>query len=711
MTVARKRKPSSRASKPKSGKTPARLKRSNKGADWVGEERRSVGRFEALLFDISTRFIALPVNRVDSEIIRAQQEVCECLGLDVSALWQTPPGDPGMLLSTQIYVPPDYRVPVLNMDARDFFPWSMRRLFRGETVVLSRMSDIPPEGARDLAIYGYYQVLSAVTFPLAVGGGPVFGAVSFNMFRKPLTWTTDLIDKLGLVAQVFANAIFRKRADQELRQNEARYRGLFEASLEGIFRTSPEGRVLLVNPAMAGMMGYDSPEDVLRSVTDLAGQVWADPDERARFIRRLERDGSVRAYECRFKRKDGTPMWVSISVRPERGLDGRISHFDGFAENIEERKSAESALAESIKRYRTLFEVAPAGIIVVGLDGRVLTANSLQASLYGYDSPRQLEGFFAPLFVAEKDRGRAALNMKNLLQGIELGERSYAAVRRDGSEFAVEVTSVALRGPHEEPQGYLCLTRDITKSQQDELERAQLRLERTHLARVLTVDEISTSLAHEINQPLGAILNNAEAARILLSRSEGRLEAMAEIVEDIIQDARRAGDIVRKVRRVLKKSDAQFERLPVNGLVLESVDILRNNLLLNNVTLRTELAPDLADIGGDRVRLHQVLVNLMTNAMDAMKETPAKVLTLKSVMDGPDTVRVSVEDSGEGITAAHRESVFQPFFTTKKGGLGLGLSICRSIIEEHEGRIWQADGPDGGTVFSFALKAWREGQA
>jgi len=708
MTVARKRKPSSRASKTKTDKISAAPTGSAKSAGWAGKERRSEGRFEALLFDISTRFIALPANRVDNEIIRAQQEVCECLGLDVSALWQTRPGDPGMLLSTQIYVPPDYRVPVLDMDARDFFPWSMRRLFRGETVVLSRMSDIPPEGARDLEIYGYYQLLSAVTFPLAVGGGPVFGAVSFNMFRKPLTWTTDLIDKLGLVAQVFANAIFRKRTDQELRENEARYRGLFEDSLEGIFRTSPEGRVLLVNPAMAGMMGYDSPEDVLRSVTDLAGQVWADPDERARFIRRLERDGSVRAYECRFKRKDEMPMWVSISVRPERGLDGRISHFDGFAENIEERKSAESALAESVKRYRTLFEVAPAGIIVVGLDGRVLTANSLQASLYGYDSPRQLEEFFAPLFVAEKDRERAALNMKSLLQGKELGERSYAAVRRDGSEFSVEVTSVALRGPHEELQGYLCLTRDITKSQQDERERTELRLERTHLARVLTVDEISTSLAPEINQPLGAILNNAEAARILLSQGPDKLGAVPEIVEDIIQDARRAGDIVRKVRRVLKRSDAQFERLPVNGLIEETLGFVQNNLLLNNVTLRTELAPEVADIGGDRVRLQQVLLNLVTNALDAMKEAPSKVLTLRSAIDGPDTVTVSVGDSGPGIAEAHQGSVFQPFFTTKKGGLGLGLSICRSIIEEHEGRIWQVRSPDGGAIFSFCLKAWRD---
>jgi len=583
MTVAHKSKASSRASRPKSDQSSAGLAGSAKGSGWAGEERRSEGRFEALLFAISTRFIALSVDRIDGEIVSAQREICESLGLDISVLWQMAPGDPGTFLSTQIYVPPDYDVPVSEMDGQGFFPWTLARLVKGEKVALSRLTDIPPEGARDQEILRHFRIQSSICIPLSAGGAQIFGTVSFNTFRRQRTWTPDLIDKLELVAQVFANALFRKRADQELRENEA--------------------------------------------------------------------------------------------------------------------------------RYRTLFEVAPAGIILVGLDGRVRTANALQARLYGYDSPRQLEGFFAPHFVAERDRERAAQNMKSILQGEELRERSYAAVRRDGSEFNVEVTSVALRGPQEEFQGYLCLTRDITKSQQDEREMTELRLERTHLARVLTVDEMSTSLAHEINQPLGAILNNAEAARILLSQGPEKSVTVPEIVEDIIRDARRAGDIVRKVRRVLKRSDAQFERLPVNGLIEETLQIMQNNLLLNDVTLLTELTPNLLDFWGDRVRLQQVLLNLMTNALDAMKGMPTRVLTLRSAMDGPDAVKVSVGDSGPGIAEPHRESVFEPFFTTKKGGLGLGLSICRSIIEEHEGRIWQASEPGGGTIFSFSLKARRDDSA
>jgi PAS domain S-box-containing protein len=710
MTVARKGKTSSRTSKPKTDNIPAAPTGPSESDGWAGEERRSEGRFEALLFDISTRFIALPVERIASEILRAQQQVCECLDLDISSMWEMPPDDPTTVLATHVYVPPDYNVPVLEMDARDFFPWSMTRLLRGETVALSRMTDIPPEGARDLEIFRYYRIQSSICFPLAAGGGPMFGAIAFDTIREPRTWTSDLVDKLGLVAQVFGNAIFRMRADQELRENEIRYRGIFENSLEGIFRTSPEGKVVFVNPTMAAILGYESPEEVRRCVTDLSGQVWANPDDRSRFIQSLASTGSVRALECRIKRRDGTPIWVSVSARAIRGPDGRIAHIDGLAEDIDVRKRTEKALIESEKRYRTLFEITPAGISLISPDGYVRTANSLQARLYGYDSPQQLEGFFAPGFIAERDREQAARNLQDLVEGRDQSDWIYTAVRRDGTEFTVAVTALVLRGPDQAVEGFLFVTRDITKIQQDEIERTELRLERTHLARVLTVDEMSTSLAHEINQPLGAILNNAEAARTLLSQGPDRSGAVPEIVEDIIQDARRAGDIIRKVRRVLKKSDAQFERLPVNRLIEETLQVVQNNLMLNNVTLRTELAPDAPDIGGDRVRLQQVLLNLVTNALDAMTDAPSKVLSLRSARDGPDLVTVSVGDSGRGIAEAHRGSVFEPFFTTKKSGLGLGLSICRSIIEEHEGRIWQERDPGGGTIFSFSLKAWRGGR-
>jgi C4-dicarboxylate-specific signal transduction histidine kinase len=270
------------------------------------------------------------------------------------------------------------------------------------------------------------------------------------------------------------------------------------------------------------------------------------------------------------------------------------------------------------------------------------------------------------------------------------------------------VTGAVLRGPSHEVQAYLYLTRDVTKERQDESERVQLRQELAHLGRVMAMTELSTSLAHEINQPLGAILNNAEAARSLLSRAKEERPEIGEIIEDIIQDAQRAGDVIRRIRGLVKKSEAKFEPLDVNILIEDVARLVNNGLSLNNVTLRLDLKPDLAKVRGDRVRLQQVLMNLMTNAIDAMKQTPSRILEVRSTAPTSDTVAVSIIDSGIGIAEASLDSVFKPFYTTKKDGLGMGLTICQSIIEEHGGRIWEGNNPGGGATFSFALKAWTE---
>jgi PAS domain S-box-containing protein len=668
-------------------------------------------RFEKLLAQISTRFIALPSARLDDEILHAQRDVCECLGIDISTLWQTLPDEPRNLRLTHAYVPPDYEVPVQDMEGQDALPWAWERIVKGETVVISKITDLPVFATRDRETHRHYRILSSLSFPLSAGGGEVFGAVAFIAFRRQMDWSKGLIGKLELIAQVFANALFRKRADLALRDREARYRGIFEGSVEGIFRTSPEGRVLVANPALAAMLGYDSPAHLLASVTDLGEQVWESPEDRSRFSRELNEKGVVKGFECRVRRRDGATLWLSLTARRVPGPDGRAAYYEGFAWDVSERRRAELALAESERRYRTLFEVTPVGLSVVGQDGHILMANSLQARLFGYESPQRMEGLFAASLIAGTDRELAERNYAALLGGNDRAEWPLTAVRRDGSMFPAEVRAVAIRGADGEVQGHLFLTRDLTKSLQDENERNQLRLELTHLSRILTVDTISTSLAHEINQPLGAVLNNAEAARTLLSRAGGDKGSLPEIVEDIIEDTRRAADVVRKVRRVLKKSDSRFERLSVNAVIEETLEFLRNSLALNNVTLRTELGPALADVRGDQIRLQQVLLNLVTNALEAMKDVSSRTLTVRSAMAGPGEVTVSVGDSGPGVPGAHRDSVFDPFFTTKSGGLGLGLSICRSIVEEHGGRIWQAGGPDGGATFCFSLRAWRAGEA
>jgi C4-dicarboxylate-specific signal transduction histidine kinase len=252
---------------------------------------------------------------------------------------------------------------------------------------------------------------------------------------------------------------------------------------------------------------------------------------------------------------------------------------------------------------------------------------------------------------------------------------------------------------------------DITASKENEREVSNLRLELTHLTRVLTMNEISGSLAHEINQPLAAILNNATAARNVMLRTPDRPEEISEIIEDIIQDADRAAAIIRKLRNLVKKGNEELDLLPINSLIEDVLELLHNTIVANKITLKLNLAPDLASIRGDRVRLQQVILNLLINAVDAMKETPSKILAICSRMDAPEIVTVSITDSGPGIDEAGRALLFQPFFTTKSDGLGLGLSICRSIIQGHGGRIWEENNPGGGATFSFSLKTWEQESA
>jgi len=552
---------------------------------------------------------------------------------------------------------------------------------------------------------------------LVVGGSIVFAVLGATVHGLLSVWQiihSPMVMSPFNIALVLAMGyeITREelRAGQlavDLRESEAGLQNLFEGTVEGIFRTSPEGKLLFANPAFAKLLGYDSPDDAVASVTHVGLQIWAVPEERSGVLQRLEKEGVVRGYECRFRRKDGTELWVSLSLRPVPGPDGRTAYFYGFVENIDQRKRAEETLKRS---ERFLAETARLGK-VGGWEFDIDTGKQIWTA-ETYDI-HEVDSTYEP--TVEKGLAFYTPTSKPIIG------QAVKRISEQGEPYDLELEIITAKGHHRdiltigradlEHRRIYGFFQDITERKQNEREMAELRLERAHLARVLTVDEISSSLAHEINQPLGAILNNAEAAKILLSQAQGQRGDIPEIIDDIIHDAKRAGDVVRKVRSVMKKGDASFEPLSIHALIDEALTISHSSLVLNDVTLHLELMPDLTYIQGNRVRLQQVLLNLVTNALDVMKDTPSRSLTVRSAMDGPDTVIVSISDSGSGIAESRRTFVFQPFFTTKKDGLGLGLAICRSIIEEHGGRIWADNNPDGGATFSFSLKARREGPA
>jgi len=248
--------------------------------------------------------------------------------------------------------------------------------------------------------------------------------------------------------------------------------------------------------------------------------------------------------------------------------------------------------------------------------------------------------------------------------------------------------------------------KDKEKFARAELQIAQQRNQLTHLSRVSTLGELSASIFHEISQPLTASLSNAHAAELLLTQSEPDLKELREILGDIAADDRRAVEVIRRLRQLLKRGDVQFQSVKANEIVEEVLKLLRSELIERGVAVHCEFALNLAILQGDRVGLQQVLINLVTNACDAMAEMPrdARVVTIRTGQDGNGFVSISVCDAGRGIAEGKLEQVFEPFFTSKVNGLGLGLSVCRTIIDTHGGKLWAEHNSGCGAAFHLLLR-------
>jgi signal transduction histidine kinase len=245
----------------------------------------------------------------------------------------------------------------------------------------------------------------------------------------------------------------------------------------------------------------------------------------------------------------------------------------------------------------------------------------------------------------------------------------------------------------------------VLSRKQGELEAQRLRQDLAHIGRVSAMGELTASLAHELNQPLTAILTNAQAAQRLLAADRVDLPEVREILSDIVADDKRAGEVIRRLRVLLKKGDLEFVPLELNDVVSEVAWLVRSDAIIRSVSMTVDLAADLPSVRGDRVQLQQVVLNLVLNGLEAMREPCAgdRTLVIRTARDGAAAVRVEVQDSGIGIDEKDVDRMFQPLHTTKAEGLGMGLAIVRRIVEAHGGRLGAVNNPHGGATFHFTL--------
>ncbi|WP_442896218.1 ATP-binding protein [Bradyrhizobium sp. AZCC 2289] len=285
----------------------------------------------------------------------------------------------------------------------------------------------------------------------------------------------------------------------------------------------------------------------------------------------------------------------------------------------------------------------------------------------------------------------------------------YCAVGGNGSPMYVKASGRPVFDANGEFRGYRGTGTDVTaivRAQRAEESLRTVEAELAHVSRVTTLGQLTSSITHEVNQPITAAVTYALAARRFLSAEPPNLREADDALSLIVKEGNRAGEVVGRIRALIKKAPARKDAVAINDAILEVIALTRTEATKNSVSVRTQLAEDLPRVQGDRVQLQQVLLNLIINAIEAMRDVGEEQRELLiSARNEPDGVSVEVRDSGPGFAPAALERVFEAFYTTKPGGLGLGLSICRSIIEAHNGRLWASPNLPRGASFQFALPA------
>jgi PAS domain S-box-containing protein len=366
------------------------------------------------------------------------------------------------------------------------------------------------------------------------------------------------------------------------------------------------------------------------------------------------------------------------------------------------RTRAERALVQSERRLRTITNALPVLIAYVDADQRYRFNNEAYKTWFGA-SPGETAGRTVREVVGEKNSAKIAPHVARVLQG-EHVRFTQEIELEDGRLIWVEAIYVPDVDEQGGVRGYYSLAMDVTERNLAQQESRRLQEELLHAGRIATMGELAGALAHEINQPLSGIMSNAQAALRYLSAPLPDLEEVKEILQDIVKDDARAGDVIKRLRVLLKKDPVAFETLDLNMVFRDVVGFLRSDAVIRHVEVTTDLDPRLPSIRGDRIQLQQLVLNLMVNAFDAVREQPhtgRRVLVRTWLKDSH--ILAVVSDSGTGIFIGDAEKIFTSFFTTKPQGLGMGLSTSRSIVSAHNGRLWVENNPDRGASFYISL--------
>jgi len=489
-------------------------------------------------------------------------------------------------------------------------------------------------------------------------------------------------------------------------QVEQRWRTAFENSAIGITMADFAGHFFAANSVFRTMLGYTESE--LYQLTFLDVTYEEDRKANQELVRELV-EGKRQHFqiEKRYRRKDGTLVWGRNDVALVPGIGGAAPFWFAVVEDITQRKEEESARRYTEEKYRLVVETASDAVISLDETSAILLANPATTRIFGYD-PAELIGKPLTMLMPEFLRKLHEVGFKRYLatgqrhinwQGTELVGR-----RKNGQEFPVEISFGELtKDGHRVFTGFI---RDISERKQAQRAIQNAQAELASVSRLTTMGELAASIAHEVNQPLTAVNNNSSACLRLLANQNLQPDVLRRALQEIVADGTRASAIVARIRAFIKKTPAEKNTLDVNEVIGEVLVMMGHGFEENRILLQRELAQALPAVLGDRVQLQQVLLNLIMNGIEAMTAVTNRPRTLwvQSRIDESGDVQIAVRDSGTGL-GSEADRVFTPFFTTKTNGMGMGLSISRSLIEGHGGRLWSSPNSPHGAIFSFTLPA------
>ena len=495
----------------------------------------------------------------------------------------------------------------------------------------------------------------------------------------------------------------RKRAERELAASERNLRLTIDTIPALAWSALPDGTADFLNQHYLDYVG--------QSLDSLKGWGWADfvhPEDLASLTAAwsdFRARGIGGSTEARMRRHDGVFRWFLFRVDPLHDEQGGIIKWYGVNTDIEDREQAERALKRSETFLAEGQRISATGSFSWQLDTDEFTFSDELRRLFEFEADEVVTLARIADRVHPDDHALLAENVAIVRTGFDNPEYEIRMQLPDGRIKYMRVLGRAFR----QPDGSLeCLgaVQDITQRKIAEDGLHQVRSELAHVTRVLSFNALTASIAHEINQPLSGILTNASACVRLLAAEPPKIDSAIETARRTIRDGNRAAEIVLRLRKLYSKETERADDVDINHAAAEVVALAASDLQRKRVMIRTDFTHDLPAVAGDRVQLQQVILNMLTNAADAMSgiQDRDRAVTIRTARVGDD-ICLSVHDVGTGLGEQNPENLFQPFFTTKTNGMGIGLSVSRSIIESHGGRLWAAPNSSGGATFSFSIPA------